>query len=157
MKEDIVIRWVMASDLDQLVALCTAHAEYERADYDGKGKADQLYPALFSERPKLYCLVVEHNGGLVGFISFMKQYATWDAGEYVYMDCLYLEEAYRGKGIGKSLVQKMVKEANRLGCTLIQWQTPTFNTRAIPFYERLGATRKPKERFFLEVSEFQWA
>ena len=157
MNEDILIRSVMASDLDQLVALCTAHAEYERAEYDGKGKADQLYPALFSEQPKLYCLVAEHNGELVGFLSFMKQYATWDAGEYVYMDCLYLEEAYRGKGIGQTLVQKMVEETHRLGCTLIQWQTPTFNTRAIPFYERLGATRKAKERFFLEVSDFRSA
>ena len=155
MKEDVVIRWVKASDLDRLVALCSAHAAYERGEYDESGKADQLHHDLFSVHPKLYCLVAAHDTELVGFISFMKQYATWDANEYMYMDCLYLEEDFRGMGIGKRLVQKMVSEAGRLGCALIQWQTPTFNTRAIPFYERLGATRKAKERFFLEVSAFQ--
>lgn len=155
MKGDVIIRPVEPGDLEQLVALCKAHAAYEQAAYDATGKAEQLHIDLFSDPPKLFCLVAEQESRLTGFISFMKQYATWDACEYVYMDCLFLAEASRSKGIGLRLVEHMVQEAEQWGCTLIQWQTPEFNTRAIKFYNRLGATQKAKERFFLEVAGFQ--
>ncbi len=36
-----------------------------------------------------------------------------------------------------------------MGCEGIQWQTPIFNTRAMKFYERLGATANDKRRFYL--------
>jgi GNAT superfamily N-acetyltransferase len=81
----------------------------------------------------------------------MKQYATWDAAYYVYMDCLFLTEDARGKGVGEELINRIKLEANALDCTHIQWQTPDFNERAIKFYNRIGATSKSKERFFLDV------
>lgn len=139
------------ADLDQLVDLCSAHAAYEKAEYSKAGKAEQLAKDLFSEFPKLYCLVATSNATLIGFASFMKQYATWDAKEYIYMDCLFLDEAARGKGIGQRLVERIALEGRKMGCDLIQWQTPDFNARAISFYERLGAERKAKERFFLDI------
>ena len=75
----------------------------------------------------------------------------WDAGEYIYMDCLFIKESARSLGIGEKLVRKIQKEGEALGCNLIQWQTPDFNVRAIKFYNRIGATSKSKERFFLNI------
>jgi hypothetical protein len=34
----------------------------------------------------------------------------------------------------------------------VQWQTPAWNTAPIQFYDRLGATGKPKIRFSLPIS-----
>lgn len=81
----------------------------------------------------------------------MKQFSTWDAAFYVYMDCLYLLDEWRGFGMGESLIEKIKEESKKLDCSLIQWQTPNFNTRAIKFYNRIGAYSKTKERFFLNV------
>ena len=80
----------------------------------------------------------------------MKQFSTWDAQYYVYMDCLFMQEAARGFGIGEKLVNKMKEESRKSGCDLIQWQTPEFNERAIKFYKRIGAASKSKERFYLD-------
>ena len=63
-------------------------------------------------------------------------------------------EAARGFGIGEKLVNRMKLETQKLGCDLIQWQTPDFNERAIKFYKRIGATSKSKERFYLNVHPF---
>ena len=45
----------------------------------------------------------------------------------------------------------ILKEAQKLECVLIQWQTPDFNKRAMKFYNRIGAKSKNKERFFLTI------
>lgn len=143
------IRFALPSDVPQLIELCRLHATYEKAGYEKNGKARRLKNDLFNEYPKMYCLVVESNNVLVGYATYMAQYATWDAREYIYMDCLFIKEFARGMGLGEKLVRKIEIEGKKLDCSSIQWQTPDFNTRAIKFYKRIGANSKSKERFFL--------
>lgn len=142
------IRFIEQEDIPDLISLCEAHAEYEREEYDPVGKAEPLIEALFSQPPKFYCKVIEHDQQLKGFISYMEQYSTWGATSYMYMDCLFLTDEIRGMGIGKQLMIEMKKHAKELGIELMQWQTPSFNERAIRFYHRMGSGSKPKERFF---------
>ncbi len=151
-KTEIKIRFVTKKNVTQLVDLCEAHAIYEKNTYSKKGKVNQLTIDLFSENPKLYCLVVEKERQLMGYATYMKQYATWDTENYIYMDCLFMNEKARGLGLGQKLVNRIKKEGQKSHCNLIQWQTPNFNTRAIKFYNRIGATSKNKERFYLEIN-----
>ncbi len=147
MKIQIKIRIVEPSDIPQLVALCRAHAAYEKNAYKENGQESRLLSDLFSEPPKVYGLVVEQEGRLLGYATYMRQYATWEAAEYLYLDCLYLKDVARGLGIGRRLMKQIRKEAQRMGCQQLQWQTPDFNNRAIKFYDSLGARSKSKERF----------
>jgi len=149
MKINPIIRLANKTDIQQIIDLCEAHAIFEKSEYVKKGKAEHLAIDLFAKTPKLYCLVVESQDRLIGYATFMKQYATWNACEYIYMDCLFIDESARGLGIGEDLIKRIQQEGKMLGCKLIQWQTPNFNTRAIKFYKRIGATSKSKERFFL--------
>lgn len=146
------IRFVIKSDIPQLIQLCALHAAFEEATYELEGKALRLENDLFAENPKLFCLVVERDGVLLGYATYMKQYATWDAQDYLYMDCLFIKEFARGLGYGEKLVDRIKQEGQQLGCQVIQWQTPDFNTRAMKFYRRIGAVSKSKERFFLNIS-----
>ncbi len=146
---DHLIRFATPADLSGMLNLIAAHAAYEKAEFNPEGVTDRLKEALFSAQPALYCLVVELESELIGYATYMKQYSTWDAGWYVYLDTLFMNEASRGRGIGEELMNHIKAESKKLGSSLIQWQTPDFNTRAIKFYHRIGATAKPKERFFL--------
>jgi len=146
-----VIRPVQHKDLAEVVELCALHAEYEKSSYDSTGKEEQLEELIFSEHPSIQVLVVEEGGRLIGYASISKQCSTWDANHYIYMDCLYMREEARSKGIGAALMDRIKEEAKKQNCTLIQWQTPDFNVRAIKFYKRIGGAALQKERFFLEV------
>lgn len=137
--------------IENIIDLCAAHAAFEESEYSRAGKAERLSADLFGKNPKLYCLVAESNGLYVGYIVWMKQYSTWDAKEYLYMDCLYLDDKWRGYGIGEALVNEMKEYGRSQSIDLVQWQTPDFNVRAIKFYNRIGATSKSKERFFLTI------
>ncbi len=145
------IRFAKEQDVNQIVNLCEAHAIYEQCKYSKEGKEILLKKELFSDNPKLYCLVVERENKLIGYATYTQQFSTWNAEEYIYMDCLFMNESARGFGLGEKLVRKIQEEGKKLGCTLVQWQTPSFNIRAIKFYNRIGATSKEKERFYLEI------
>ena len=147
---DYHIRSVKLSDVVALVDLCAEHAAYEKAAYEPEGKAEKLRAALFEHPQCLYAWVIEVEKKRVGFATATLEYSTWDAAYFLNMDCLYLKEEARGHGLGEQLVLEVVKLAKEKQCVNVQWQTPTWNTRGIHFYERLGASSKPKVRFFLD-------
>lgn len=141
------IRFAQPKDLPRIIELCQAHAAYEKAAYSVVGKIKQLTKHLFESPIIAYCLVVELNEQIVGYATFMKQFSTWDAAFYLYLDCLYFEPSARGLGLGKKVMEQIWNFAKTENCIEIQWQTPDFNEQAIGFYKKLGAVSKTKERF----------
>lgn len=146
-----LIRKAEPKDLPEIIQLCAEHAAFEQADYSSLGKADKLSAHLFNNPPACFCLVVEMDGALTGYATYSKEFSTWDADFYIHMDCLFLRPHARNMGIGEQLIKQIAQSAQALNCRLIQWQTPKFNSRAIKFYKRIGATEKEKLRFFLTV------
>ncbi|UII77791.1 GNAT family N-acetyltransferase [Flagellimonas sp. HMM57] len=145
------IRFARPDDVEAIIDLCEAHAIYEQSSYIRNGKNSKLKKDLFGKKKKLYCLVVESNDELIGYATYMKQYATWSANDYIYIDCLFLKELARGMGVGKKLMQRIKVEGEQMGCRRMEWQTPYFNQSAIKFYNQIGASSKTKERFFLHL------
>lgn len=141
------IRKASSSDAFQLSDMMVEHALFEKHSLiitDQKQKLAQL------ENLPVHIFVVEQEltGTLLGYISLIKQFSTWDMAEYLYLDCLYLNESCRGQGIGKALMSFALSQAKKMNIQLMQWQTPEDNTSAINFYHTLGATSKAKLRFF---------
>jgi GNAT superfamily N-acetyltransferase len=148
-----IIRKCEKSDLPTLVELCQKHSDYEQAAYNPKGKQELLTKAIFSDKQKLFCYVIESNRQLAGYFSYTFDFSTWDAKGFLYLDCLYLEPEFRGFGIGELVFDKLKRIAKQNDCINIQWQTPIFNNRAIKFYNRIGGTGKDKIRFFIDIKQ----
>lgn len=147
---DYLIRAAELRDLDEIVRLCSEHAEFEKAEFSPEGKAEKLKSLLFSESPRLFCLVVESDGALAGYATFMKELLTWEADYYLHMDCLFLRPQARNHRIGEELIKEIARRAEMMNCTEIQWQTPAWNERALVFYRRLGANSRVKVRMYLD-------
>lgn len=151
---EYTIRKLNPGDVPALVKLCAKHAEYEKEIYNQKNKVELLTEALFKENPVLFCYVATAANIPIGYATYTKEFATWAAAYYVHMDCLFLIARARGKGVGEALVKAIASEADALGCEM-QWQTPTFNIRALKFYNRLGAITKSKARLYLNKESIQ--
>jgi GNAT superfamily N-acetyltransferase len=144
------IRDIREHEMGPLMELIVAHTAYEKADYIPEGKKkERLYEAIFRGPYQLKCWVVEFDGKIGGFCSFTIDYSTWGAGCYVNMDCLYLNEAIRGLGIGTAVIKKLKQVAKDNNCISLQWQTPLFNLPGINFYHKNGASSREKMRFTL--------
>ncbi|HEU4664427.1 MAG TPA: GNAT family N-acetyltransferase [Dokdonella sp.] len=130
-----------------LVALCAEHARFEGAGFAVEGKAEALAAALDAPAPRLFAWLAERDGVAVGYASASFEYSTWDAREFLHMDCLYLRDGTRGAGIGTALLGALVAHARAHGCAELQWQTPAWNVDAARFYRRMGAAEAPKLRY----------
>jgi len=148
---NFIIRPVVSGDMEAIINLCELHAHYEGQHYDRTNKLEKLSQALFASPPALKCYVAEVDGDVVGYATATREFSTWNADYFLHMDCLFILESTRGAGVGLKLFGALIECAKQWQCSHIQWQTPSDNTRAIKFYERLGARSKAKERFFFDV------
>lgn len=57
-------------------------------------------------------------------------------GGWVYIALLWVEESLRNQGYGTQLINRLEREAMKLGCRYAHVDTYSFEAR--PFYERLG-------------------
>ena len=93
-----------------------------------------------------HCLVAEmENNEIGGFITYFPAYYSW-SGKAIYVDDLYVTEAYRKHGIGIQLLQSVIEMAKETGCKKVRWQVSEWNQNAIDFYQRLGAEVNTTER-----------
>ena len=143
----MIIRAAAPQDMEQIIELCALHAEYEAYNFHETHNADALFNCLFVQQEVVHCLVVEENNQLLGYATYMKQFSTWEAGHYLYLDCLFLRAHARGRGIGRKLLHELQGIAQKKKCGWMEWQTPKSNENAIRFYKRIGAFSKTKERF----------
>ena len=148
-----MVRRVFRQDLAALVLLCGEHAQHEGAAHAPAAMAEGLARALFSPSPRLHAWVAEVRGELLGYATATVEFSTWQARDFLHMDCLFVREGRRGDGIGVSLLAAVIAAARRAGCVEIQWQTPDWNTDAARFYRRAGAIEKPKRRYFLQLDD----
>ena len=133
------------TEIKELVELCELHAEFEGSDYDRTDKVNKLRSDIINSNIiKCLVLVSDDSSKLYGYCTYIKQYSTWDASWYNYMDCLYLREEVRGMGWGTKFIDVIKKDG-----LPIQWQTPISNLRAIEFYNKIGAVSTTKERYKL--------
>ncbi|MGG2459270.1 GNAT family N-acetyltransferase [Streptomyces sp. RGM 3693] len=151
MSSDIKVRPIEPGDLDALLALCREHAAYEKAEFRENGQVERWRAALFSEHPALYGWIATDGGEPCGFMTVTIDFATWGAEPFAYMDCLYLQEPYRGRGLGRTFFERLREFSVAQGCGRVEWQTPPDNELGIGFYQRMGATAKPKVRFHYDV------
>lgn len=139
--------------LDELLQLCREHAAYERAEFREDGQVERWRVALSGPAPSLHAWMALDDGRPCGFMTVTTDFATWSARRFAYMDCLYLREPYRGRGVGRLFFDRLLEFARDERCEWVEWQTPVENELGIGFYEHMGARSKVKARFTYDVTE----
>jgi hypothetical protein len=78
-----VIRPARIEDTQEILALIYELAVYEKAPDEAKATAAQIQHSFFSDDPKVFCEIIEHDGQIAGFaIWFLKLLhmagSSWD-------------------------------------------------------------------------------
>lgn len=147
------VRAAVPGDIPSLIGLCAEHAQYERATYSAASKPDLLQRALFAEPARLFAWIAWNDQVAIGYATATVDFSTWDACQYLHMDCLFVQDHARGKAVGTKLLHAAIEKARALGLRELQWQTPDWNHDAMGFYARHGASAKPKQRFVLTLDD----
>ena len=93
----------------------------------------------FGRRRAFRVLVAEAGDRVVAYASFVAGYNTDIAARDMWMLDLFVQPAWRSRGVGRALVVAVAGEAVRLGLPNLEWGVRSSNARALRFYRGLGA------------------
>jgi GNAT superfamily N-acetyltransferase len=135
----ISIRPATRADVELILQFIRGLAEYERAPEAAVATTEDILRDGFSENPKFRVVIAEWEGRPAGFAFFFYCYSTWLGRPGIYLEDLFVNLEYRGKGIGKALLVHVAQIAVRENCYGMRWQVLDWNTPSIEFYESLGS------------------
>ena len=75
---------------------------------------------------------------LVGFANFLYHSSTWSEQGYCYLEDLYVEERFRGKGVGRLLIEAVWDDCLRKGVKRLYWKTQDKNKMARIMYDKVA-------------------
>ncbi len=127
------------ADLDTIIELIHALAEYEREPDAVRLDREELRRHLFGARPYAEVLLAETEGENAGFALFFHNFSTWEGKPGIYLEDLFVRPQYRRHGYGRELLQGVARIAVERGCARLEWAVLDWNEPAIAFYRSLNA------------------
>lgn len=129
------IRPIQTSDFEQLISLFMEFAVFEKLPDKMTNSLEQM------KQEQAYFngfVAVDKDQKILGYATYFYCYYTW-VGKSLYMDDLYVSQAFRGQGIGSQLIHKVIETAKKNSCHRLRWQVSSWNEKAKLFYQKLGA------------------
>ena len=138
------VRSATSDDIPLVLEFIRALADYEKLSDEVEATEATLRATLFPPTGSsvAHCVLAFDGPTPVGFAIYFFNYSTFLARPGLYLEDLFVQPAFRGRGIGKALLLHLAKLANARGCGRMEWTVLDWNQNAIEFYESLGAERK---------------
>jgi len=129
----VVAREVAAADFLQWAPLWAGYNTfYKRVLPDAVTQA--TWSRFFDPAEPVHALVAEQDGALLGLVHYLFHRATAMIELNCYLADLFTNEAARGKGVGKKLIEAVYDRARLAGCSRVYWQTHETNAVAQVLY-----------------------
>jgi len=136
----VPLRPATEADLDTIIELIHALAEYEREPEAVRLVPGELRRHLFGPRPYAEVILAETGeGASAGFALFFHNFSTWEGKRGIYLEDLFVRPEFRGQGYGKALLAELARLAVERGCARLDWAVLDWNEPSIQFYRALGA------------------
>ena len=137
------IRPAEPRDVPRMLELVRELALFERAPDEVTVTEEHMRDAGFGKDPVWFGWVAEADGVIHGMAVCYERYSTWK-GRRLYLEDIIVTEAARGQRIGEKLFLQCARHAVEQNYSGMLWQVLDWNTDAIRFYGRFGATLDPQ-------------
>ena len=114
-------------------------AVYEKMEHLATGTPEMFARALFSSPPRVFALIVEDAGTPIGLALYYFNFSTFMAQPGLYLEDIFVDDAHRGRGIGRAIFRVLAARALDQGCARMEWSVLDWNAPSIAFYRALGA------------------
>lgn len=135
------IRPITRTDKPEVLAMMRTFYRSDAVFTNGSEEIfDRDIEACLRDNPFLEGYVIADPSGIHGYAMLAKSYSTEFGKPCVWIEDLYLEEAYRGCGAGREFLSYV---AQRYPDAVIRLEVEDENTHAVHVYENSGFQRLP--------------
>lgn len=135
---NVKIRPAVQEDCSRMMELVHELAVYEKEPDAVTVSIEHFVESGFGDNPVWWAIVAEVEGKVVGLALYYIRYSTWK-GQRMWLEDLIVTDEYRGKGIGKQLLDELIRLAKAKQFSGIIWQVLDWNEPAINFYKKYNA------------------
>ena len=137
MSDALIIRDALPGDEDVLLAMFRAFAEFEKLPHCLTREI--IGREFMGEFRRVQCDVAEVGGTPAGVMTWLRTYATFQAAPVIFLEDIFVQPAFRRRGIGRALLKHLAQQAVAEGAVRVHWIVLDWNSSAIEFYESIGA------------------
>ncbi len=134
-----MLRDAAPGDVATIASLVKELATYEKLDHEARATAEDFRVALFGPTPRASAILADVGGYSVGFALYFFNFSTFVGRHGLYVEDVFVQAAYRGRGIGRAFFQALAARAIAEGCGRMEWAVLDWNRPAVEFYRALGA------------------
>jgi len=136
--EKFTLRFAGADDTAIVLEYIKRLAKYEKMEEQVVADEQSLSYWMF-EKEKAESLIAEYDGNPIGFALFFHNFSTFLGRAGIYVEDIFIDEEYRGKGFGGAIIRRLSEIALERGCGRVEWRCLDWNKPSIDFYQSIGA------------------
>ena len=133
------IKSAIECDVPIILSFVKKLARYERLSHEVVATEELLHENLFGKRRMAEVAIGYLEAMPVSFVLFFHNYSTFLGKPGLYIEDLFVDEEYRGRGYGRALLLHVARLAKERDCGRLEWSVLDWNQPAIDFYMKLGA------------------
>jgi GNAT superfamily N-acetyltransferase len=134
---EVELRAGTVADVPLLLAFIRSMAAFEKLTVSAT--EESLRAALFGEAPAARTLLAFVDGKPIAYLTYFFTFGTMVGKRGLWLDDLFIDPAFRGKGIGRALMAYLARVALEHDCGRFEWMVLDWNDAALDFYKSLGA------------------
>ena len=135
---DLCIRDLRKSDHDRWKQLWTAYLKFYETSVSESVYVSAFESLTSKNKSDFQGIVAEKKGEIIGLAHFLFHRNLWSINDTCYLSDLFVNSAFRGRGIGRRLIEE-VSERSKLSNVLgIYWLTQEFNYKGRMLYDQIA-------------------
>jgi GNAT superfamily N-acetyltransferase len=138
MSNSLIIRLVAPADFAQWQLLWQGYNLFYGRDALPAEITHITWSRFLDSYEPVHALVAQKDGELLGLAHYLFHRSTIQIEPTCYLQDLFTNEAARGQGIGRALIEAVYERARVAGCARVYWQTHQSNLTAMKLYDKVA-------------------
>jgi GNAT superfamily N-acetyltransferase len=134
LKMTVEIRSAIASDEAEWRILWQGYLDFYKVNL-AEAVTASTWSRILDPASRVNMRVALVDGAMAGFAIHHHHDSTWVMGFDGYLEDLYLDPAFRGKGVGRALIDDLIVLSKANGWERLYWHTNVGNTTARKLYD----------------------
>ena len=104
----------------------------------GEQITEATWERFFSASEPVHALVAQDENRIVGIAHYLFHRSTTRLHDVCYLQDLFTSQQYRGRGVGRLLIQAVYAVASATKSSRVYWTTQTTNEAGRALYEKIA-------------------